>query len=157
MKSIRFLSAVALLVASLHQAFAADPVFPPGSRVGLTPLVGLVPSKAFAGFESEDHGVKVLVAELPAEAYNEVAKAFKSDTPGTAAVHPAEAHAEPYIGRTPNLRGRLERLLQPSAKHPRRLQLAGRGMTRQTSLPFGPFLAIGLLLTLILQQFLSAV
>jgi excinuclease UvrABC nuclease subunit len=38
----------------------------------------------------------------------------------------AEAHAEPYIGRTPNLRGRLERLLQPSAKHPRRLQLAGQ-------------------------------
>jgi excinuclease UvrABC nuclease subunit len=38
----------------------------------------------------------------------------------------AEAHAEPYIGRTPNLRGRLERLLLPSAKHPRRLQLAGR-------------------------------
>jgi hypothetical protein len=38
----------------------------------------------------------------------------------------AEAHAEPYIGRTPNLRGRLERLLQPSPQHPRRLQLAGR-------------------------------
>jgi excinuclease UvrABC nuclease subunit len=38
----------------------------------------------------------------------------------------AEAHAEPYIGRTPNLRGRLARLLQPSPKHPRRLQLAGR-------------------------------
>ncbi len=38
----------------------------------------------------------------------------------------AEAHAEPYIGRTPNLRGRLERLLQSSARHPRRLQLAAR-------------------------------
>jgi hypothetical protein len=38
----------------------------------------------------------------------------------------AEAYAEPYIGRTPNLRGRLERLLQPSPRHPRRLQLAGR-------------------------------
>ncbi len=38
----------------------------------------------------------------------------------------AEAHFEPYIGRTPNLRGRLERLLQPSPRHPRRLQLAGR-------------------------------
>ena len=37
-----------------------------------------------------------------------------------------DAHAEPYIGRTPNLRARLDRLLQPSAKHPRRLQLAGR-------------------------------
>jgi len=40
-------------------------------------------------------------------------------------LHGAEARAEPYIGRTPNLRARLERLLQPSAKHPRRLQLAG--------------------------------
>jgi leader peptidase (prepilin peptidase)/N-methyltransferase len=35
------------------------------------------------------------------------------------------------------------------------LQLAGRGMTRQTSLPFGPFLAIGLLLTFISQQLLG--
>ena len=42
------------------------------------------------------------------------------------ALYGAEAHAEPYIGRTPNLRGRLERLLQPSPRHPRRLQLAGR-------------------------------
>jgi hypothetical protein len=42
------------------------------------------------------------------------------------ALYGADAHAEPYIGRTPNLRGRLERLLLPSPKHPRRLQLAGR-------------------------------
>ena len=57
------------------------------------------------------------------------AKAALAELPHTAAVfalYGAEAHAEPYIGRTPNLRGRLERLLQPSAKHPRRLQLAGR-------------------------------
>ncbi len=46
--------------------------------------------------------------------------------PAVFALHGAEAHAEPYIGRTPNLRGRLERLLQPSAKHPKRLQLASR-------------------------------
>jgi leader peptidase (prepilin peptidase) / N-methyltransferase len=31
-------------------------------------------------------------------------------------------------------------------------QVAGRTMTRQTSLPFGPFLALGLLVTLALQQ-----
>ncbi len=37
------------------------------------------------------------------------------------------------------------------------LQLAGRGMTRQTSLPFGPFLAIGLLLTFVSQQFLGTI
>ncbi|MGA2888016.1 MAG: UvrB/UvrC motif-containing protein [Terracidiphilus sp.] len=47
-------------------------------------------------------------------------------SPAVFALYGAEVHAEPYIGRTPNLRGRLERLLQPSAKHPRRLQLAGR-------------------------------
>ncbi|MGH9607885.1 MAG: excinuclease ABC subunit C [Terracidiphilus sp.] len=47
-------------------------------------------------------------------------------TPAVFALYGAEAHAEPYVGRTPNLRARLERLLQPSAKHPRRLQLAGR-------------------------------
>ena len=57
------------------------------------------------------------------------AKAALVQLPHSAAVfalYGAEAHAEPYIGRTPNLRARLERLLQPSAKHPRRLQLAGR-------------------------------
>src|SRR5579864_1123415 len=47
-------------------------------------------------------------------------------SPAVFALYGAEAHAEPYIGRTPNLRGRLERLLIPSAKHPKRLQLAGR-------------------------------
>jgi hypothetical protein len=57
------------------------------------------------------------------------AKAALAQLPHTAAVfalYGADERAEPYIGRTPNLRGRLERLLQPSAKHPRRLQLAGR-------------------------------
>ncbi len=42
------------------------------------------------------------------------------------ALYGEAANAEPYVGRTPNLRGRLERLLIPSAKHPKRLQLAGR-------------------------------
>jgi excinuclease ABC subunit C len=57
------------------------------------------------------------------------AKAALAHLPHTAAVfalYGADERAEPYIGRTPNLRGRLERLLQPSVKHPKRLQLAGR-------------------------------
>jgi len=57
------------------------------------------------------------------------AKSALAQLPTTSAVfalYGAEAHAEPYIGRTPNLRARLARLLQPSDKHPRRLQLAGR-------------------------------
>ncbi len=41
------------------------------------------------------------------------------------ALYGADSHTEPYVGRTPNLRARLERLLQPSQKHPRRLHLAG--------------------------------
>jgi excinuclease UvrABC nuclease subunit len=46
--------------------------------------------------------------------------------PAVFALYGAEAHDEPYIARTPNLKARLVRLLQPSPRHPRRLQLAGR-------------------------------
>ena len=46
--------------------------------------------------------------------------------PAVFALYGADAHDQPYIGRTPNLRARLERLLLPSPKHPRRLQLAAR-------------------------------
>jgi excinuclease ABC subunit C len=41
------------------------------------------------------------------------------------ALYGDDERAEPYVGRTSNLRARLERLLLPSAKHPKRLQLAG--------------------------------
>jgi len=45
MNPIRLFFAVALLATALcSSAFAADPVFPPGVRVGLTPLVGLSPA-----------------------------------------------------------------------------------------------------------------
>lgn len=96
MKPIRLFSAVALLVAGFCAAFgpvfspalAADTVFPPGVRLGMTPLVGLVRSKKFAGFETEDGSVKVLVAELPAEAYGEVANAFKTNPAGTGGIKP---------------------------------------------------------------------
>lgn len=96
MKPIRLFSAVALLVATAclacglisGPALAADPVFPPGMRVGLTPLVGLSRAKSFVGFETEDQGVKVLVTELPAEAYGEVANAFKANPAGTGGIKP---------------------------------------------------------------------
>ena len=74
----RWLAAI-LLVSAANPAFAADPVFPPGVRIGLVPLIGLAPAKTFPGFETEDHGVKVLMTELPAAAYTEVETAFKSN------------------------------------------------------------------------------
>ncbi len=89
MKHIRLLSAVLFpglalfLLAAIGPAFAADPVFPPGVRVGMVPLVGLVPAKTFAGFESEDQSVKVLFAELRPEAYGEVMNAFKAGPAST--------------------------------------------------------------------------
>jgi hypothetical protein len=95
MKPIRLMFAVALLVAAACSAFypalpalAADPVFPAGIRVGLTPLVGLSRAKGFVGFETEDQSVKVLVAELPADAYGEVATAFKANPAGTGGIKP---------------------------------------------------------------------
>src|ERR1700686_3431091 len=92
MKPIRLLPAAALFVTALHlaffPAFAADPVFPPGVRVGMTPLVGLARAKSFVGFETEDQSVRVLVAELPAEAYGEVMNAFKAAPAGTNGIKP---------------------------------------------------------------------
>jgi hypothetical protein len=88
MKLIRLLFAAVLLVAAISPAFAVDAIFPPGVRVGMTPLVGLVPAKTFAGFESEDHSIKVLVAELPVDAYGEVMNAFKANPAGAGGIKP---------------------------------------------------------------------
>lgn len=88
MKLTRLTLAIVLFGAALNAAFAADPIFPPGVRVGLTPLVGLARAKTFIGFETEDQGVKVLVAELPAEAYGEVMSAFKANPAGSAGIKP---------------------------------------------------------------------
>jgi hypothetical protein len=96
MKPIRLKSAVALLMGAIGLVFylaigpvlAAELVFPPGVRVGMTPLVGLSRAKSFVGFETEDGGVKVLVAELPAEAYGEVMNAFKANPAGAGGIKP---------------------------------------------------------------------
>lgn len=56
-------------------------------------------------------------------------KAALSELPQKPAVftlYGSEPKDEPYIGRTPGLQGRLQRLLMPSPKYPRRLQLAAR-------------------------------
>jgi hypothetical protein len=79
MTHFRLLSVLAWLAVATASALAADTVFPPGARVGMTPLVGLVPAKAFSGFTTEDQTVKVLVAELPAGAFGEVMNGFKTN------------------------------------------------------------------------------
>jgi hypothetical protein len=88
MKMLRQLATLLVLVSSVLPAHAADAVFPPGLRVGMVPLIGLSAAKGFPGFESEDQSVKVLVTELPADAYGEVSNAFKSNPNGAGGVKP---------------------------------------------------------------------
>ncbi|MGJ4940989.1 hypothetical protein ACQR1W_10495 [Bradyrhizobium sp. HKCCYLS1011] len=88
MAFFRFLTAAVLFATLLRPVLAADAVFPPGVRVGLAPLVGLTLAKSFPGFETEDHSVKVLLTELPADAYGEVKNAFTANPGGTGGIKP---------------------------------------------------------------------
>jgi hypothetical protein len=57
-------------------AGAAEPVFPPGSRIGLVPPAGMVPSKVFQGFEDRDKNASMIFLELSGDAYPEIEKSF---------------------------------------------------------------------------------
>src|SRR5579872_3961497 len=77
--ALALLASTVVSVMVLEPARAGDVVFPQGLRIGMTPLVGLVPAKTFTGFETADESVKVLVAELPVSAYGEVMNALKAN------------------------------------------------------------------------------
>ncbi len=94
----RLIAAALLTIAATNPAPAADPVFPPGARVGMVPLVGLNRAKSFVGFETEDQGVKVVIADLPADAYNEVANAFKGNPGGVSGVKPQSIETGAGLG-----------------------------------------------------------
>jgi hypothetical protein len=60
------------MLALTGPAWADDPVFPPGSRIGLVPPPGFVASKAFPGFEDREKGGLILLTELPPGAFAEL-------------------------------------------------------------------------------------
>lgn len=66
---------LALLLAG--SAFADQVVYPPGSRIGLVPLRGIVASKNGPGFENPDNNLIVTFRELPASAYEAIDEAVK--------------------------------------------------------------------------------
>jgi hypothetical protein len=71
-----------LTVPSLTAA-AADPVFPPGLRVGLEPPAGMVLSKTFPGFEDIDRKAAITILDLPVRAYEDIERsAFSPNQPG---------------------------------------------------------------------------
>src|SRR6516162_7309874 len=55
-------------------AAAADVIFPAGSRLGLVPPPGMVPSRTFQGFEEPGTKAAILLTTLPANAYEQLAK-----------------------------------------------------------------------------------
>jgi len=72
----RLLLLPALLLLLVPAALAAEPVFPPGSRIGLVPPAGMVASSAFQGFENRAKGAMLVVTELSAQTYDKVAQDF---------------------------------------------------------------------------------
>ncbi|HEX2510055.1 MAG TPA: hypothetical protein VHK66_05995 [Microvirga sp.] len=54
-------------------ASLAQPTYPPGSRIGLTPPQDMTASKRFSGFENAAKGASISVMEMPADAYAQLA------------------------------------------------------------------------------------
>ena len=71
---LRLLLALGLTLLSTL-AFA-QPVFPPGSRIGIVPPPGMTPSDRFQGFEDSARGVVLVVTELSVQSYAKVERDF---------------------------------------------------------------------------------
>src|SRR5919107_5227825 len=77
--SMRLALAAAFSLVAITFAAAADPVFPPGSRIGLTPPKDMVLSKRFSGFESPAKFASITFTELPPEAYAQFEKSMTDE------------------------------------------------------------------------------
>ena len=60
MATFRWLLALFMLALAALPASAAEPTYPPGSRIGLAPPAGLVPSKTFFGYEDLNNSVAMI-------------------------------------------------------------------------------------------------
>jgi hypothetical protein len=66
-------------VLACHAALAAEPVFPPASRIGIVPPKDMMPSKRFTGFENEEKAAVISFVEMPAEAYEQLVAGLTKD------------------------------------------------------------------------------
>jgi hypothetical protein len=87
-----FVSLLAALLGSAGLA-AADPVFPPGQRIGLVPPPGLTLSTRFPGFEDTDRKVVITILDLPPRAYNEMLSTLFGQSPPAVTVEKREMFA----------------------------------------------------------------
>jgi hypothetical protein len=79
MTTIRWFLLMAALLAAPVTVCAAEPTYPPGSRIGLVPPEGMVTSKSFFGFEDADNNVAIIMVSFPPEAYAELEKTVSAD------------------------------------------------------------------------------
>lgn len=61
-------------------ATAAELNYPPGSRIGLAPPPGLVPSKTFFGYEDPSNSVAMMLVALPPQAYADLDASVTAET-----------------------------------------------------------------------------
>ncbi|WP_457089440.1 hypothetical protein [Microvirga sp. P5_D2] len=64
---------------SIQAAFAAEPVFPPASRIGIVPPKDMVVSKRFSGFENEERAAAITFAEMPAQAFDQLSSGLTKE------------------------------------------------------------------------------
>ncbi len=65
-------AALAAVVLLAMPAWAADPVFPAASHIGLVVPAGLKPSTAFRGFIDPDVNASILIIEVPPPVYTKL-------------------------------------------------------------------------------------
>ena len=79
MATFRSLLALFMLALAALPASAAEPTYPPGSRIGLAPPAGLVPSKTFFGYEDLNNSVAMILVALPPQAYADLDASVTAD------------------------------------------------------------------------------
>jgi hypothetical protein len=88
-------SAAFILAGTIATAFAADPVFPTNSRVGIVPPPGFTASQRFMGFENPQASAAILMITMPAEAYADVEKTLADDKLKTSGITVAKRENVP--------------------------------------------------------------
>jgi hypothetical protein len=97
------LAALPALLLLVGPALANDVVYPPGSRIGLVPLQGIVPLKRGPGFENPDNNLIISMQELPPAAWQTIDTAMRDRKPLPTAMENAEiletATGKAYLSR----------------------------------------------------------
>src|SRR5436305_1446381 len=76
---------LSVLLAALHlgagtMARAAEPLYPTGSRIGLTPPPGMTVSQQFPGFEDSTKNVFIRLVAMPDKAFAEIEHTMTVET-----------------------------------------------------------------------------